>query len=428
MTSWIKLAGTQSGSWTLGLNGVTLAKSQTQVSPYTLTLPENAGTSGQVLTTDGSGVLSWQPVGGGGGSGVGSIVAGTGITIDPITGVGAVTISTTGPTLPASAGNNGRFLSTSNSGAYWSSQIYSTDGIFFDPNDGRDITIIATAGHTGYAGYRGGSVFIQAGNAGNPVGNGGGGNIELKLGIDPSHGYFLVKNDNGDFFKITRFGSWGIAGENYGTTGQVLTSTGPNSPPVWANGGGGGGGGGIPGGADTQIQYNDAGSFGASPNLAFDKVSKFTVGGEYPIEIDGNSGSITSTAADGDLLLLPGANGRVVIGTTGNSTIQSEVGQDLTITSSLTIAIEAASGGIIFKTGSTPTEKIRFADSGAVGLNGGNYGTVGQVLTSAGPNAPPTWTSIGPAPASAGIDYIELITALEQRIQALEARVAELEK
>lgn len=49
----------------------------------------------------------------------------------------------------------------------------------------------------------------------------------------------------------------------------------------------GGGGGGTPGGVDTQVQYNDAGSFGGNAGLTFnDATSKLTVGGE--IEIDGD--------------------------------------------------------------------------------------------------------------------------------------------
>ena len=49
----------------------------------------------------------------------------------------------------------------------------------------------------------------------------------------------------------------------------------------------GGGGGATPGGVDTQVQYNDAGSFGGNAGLTFnDATSKLTVGGE--IEIDGN--------------------------------------------------------------------------------------------------------------------------------------------
>ena len=62
---------------------------------YTLTLPETTGTTGQVLSTDGSGALSWADnAGGGGGGGVTQIVAGAGISVDQ--GTGIVTISATG--------------------------------------------------------------------------------------------------------------------------------------------------------------------------------------------------------------------------------------------------------------------------------------------------------------------------------------------
>jgi len=49
---------------------------------------------------------------------------------------------------------------------------------------------------------------------------------------------------------------------------------------------------------------------------------------------------------------------------------------------------------ITFYTGSTPSERMRVTDAGGVsfGSTGTAYGTLGQVLTSAG-NAPPTWTT-----------------------------------
>jgi hypothetical protein len=98
MASWLKIVGTQTGKFILGLTGatlknnsgtgvqvrnnadsayadieaknhilqnnttaysVTLTTSDTQSASYTLTLPENDGSSGQVLQTDGSGVLTW---------------------------------------------------------------------------------------------------------------------------------------------------------------------------------------------------------------------------------------------------------------------------------------------------------------------------------------------------------------------------------
>ena len=42
----------------------------------------------------------------------------------------------------------------------------------------------------------------------------------------------------------------------------------------------------------------------------------------------------------------------------------------------------------------TATEYLRIANTGAFGLSGANYGTSGQVLTSAGSGAAPTWTTI----------------------------------
>ena len=40
------------------------------------------------------------------------------------------------------------------------------------------------------------------------------------------------------------------------------------------------------------------------------------------------------------------------------------------------------------------TEQFRIADNGAIGLGGANYGTAGQVLSSNGPSAQPTWISL----------------------------------
>jgi len=52
-----------------------------------------------------------------------------------------------------------------------------------------------------------------------------------------------------------------------------------------------------------------------------------------------------------------------------------------------------AAGFITFHTGSSSLERLRVAASGAIGLSGANYGTSGQVLTSAGSGSAPTWTT-----------------------------------
>jgi len=55
-------------------------------------------------------------------------------------------------------------------------------------------------------------------------------------------------------------------------------------------------------------------------------------------------------------------------------------------------------GRLVFSTtadgASSPTERMRIANTGAIGLSGANYGTAGQVLTSAGSGASPTWSGI----------------------------------
>lgn len=47
------------------------------------------------------------------------------------------------------------------------------------------------------------------------------------------------------------------------------------------------------------------------------------------------------------------------------------------------------------------TERLRIASTGAFGLSGANYGTSGQVLTSGGSGAAPTWTTVGGGGGSA---------------------------
>jgi len=64
----------------------------------TFTLPNSYGSSGQVLTSNGSGTLSWSTVSGGsgGGGGVTQLTAGLGIAISPTSGTGVVQVTNTG--------------------------------------------------------------------------------------------------------------------------------------------------------------------------------------------------------------------------------------------------------------------------------------------------------------------------------------------
>lgn len=75
-----------------GTNTVTM-QAPTLSGSYTLTMPVDAGTVGQMLTTDGTGVLSWSSSGGGGT--VTSVTAGDGLTAtpNPITSTGTISLA-----------------------------------------------------------------------------------------------------------------------------------------------------------------------------------------------------------------------------------------------------------------------------------------------------------------------------------------------
>lgn len=79
---------------TANTHGVTIqSPPHSAAATYTLILPEDTGTSGQALTTDGNGTLSWTdstP------TGVTSIIAGTNVTVSPANGTGDVTINASG--------------------------------------------------------------------------------------------------------------------------------------------------------------------------------------------------------------------------------------------------------------------------------------------------------------------------------------------
>lgn len=70
-------------------------------SNWTWTLPAADGSNGQVLSTDGMGNLSWATVSGGGGGGLTSITAGTGLNGGTITASGTISLSNT----PVTAGS-----------------------------------------------------------------------------------------------------------------------------------------------------------------------------------------------------------------------------------------------------------------------------------------------------------------------------------
>lgn len=105
-----------------------------------------------------------------------------------------------------------------------------------------------------------------------------------------------------------------------GVNGYFLQTDG-NGVLSWAAGGGGGGNG-SPGGANTQIQFNDAGLFGGSPQFTFNKTSNtlnvtnvtttglVNLGSVSNITVTGgNSGYVLSTDGTGNLSWIAGGGG-----------------------------------------------------------------------------------------------------------------------
>lgn len=330
--------------------------------------------------------------------------------------------------LPAqNSSTRGYFLSSEGtSGASWNPQVYWSPGISGNLS-GRNLSLIATDGDTSFSGYSGGSVFIRAGDAGGA--NGGGGIIDLQLGFDPSAGYFRVRTSSSEFFRITRSGSWslGDGGTNVGTTGQVLTSQGPNLPPSWTSAGNGlpeqagysgyflttngetaswavvSGGSGAPGGSTGQLQWNNGGAFAGTNQISYNASNILTLGAQNTFTIvganstadsvpgttitikggqsgatttspTGSAGDVRVQGGDGKTAGTPGIGGAVyLIGGTGSTATQS--------------------GFVAISTGASSVERVRFTSLGAWQL-AGSAGSVGQAIISTGANSPPEWRNV----------------------------------
>lgn len=77
-------------------------------------------------------------------------------------------------------------------------------------------------------------------------------------------------------------------------------------------------------------------------------------------------------------------------------------------------------GRLVFMTtadgASGPSERFRINNAGALGIGGSNFGTSGQVLTSGGSNAAPTWATL---PDSGGMTLLGTLTTTSGSTQTL---------
>tara|TARA_R100001440_G_scaffold58383_1_gene78190 strand:- start:118 stop:531 length:414 start_codon:yes stop_codon:yes gene_type:complete len=120
-------------------------------------------------------------------------------------------------------------------------------------------------------------------------------------------------------------------------------------------------------------------------------------------------GAAAELVVDTTTLVVDSTNNRVGVGTATPSAALDVTG-DVSIadkiihTGDTNTAIRfPAADTISFET--SGSERFRVASSGQLGVGGANYGTAGQLLTSGGNGAAPTWSDAPTSGASTGFVY-----------------------
>ena len=120
-------------------------------------------------------------------------------------------------------------------------------------------------------------------------------------------------------------------------------------------------------------------------------------------------GAASELVVDTTTLVVDSTNNRVGVGTAPPSAALDVTG-DVSIadkiihTGDTNTAIRfPAADTIAFET--SGSERFRVASSGQLGVGGANYGTAGQLLTSGGNGAAPTWSDAPSSGASTGFVY-----------------------
>jgi len=132
----------------------------------------------------------------------------------------------------------------------------------------------------------------------------------------------------------------------------------------------------------TWQNSSSAWTFGGGGIVATDAV----VGSAVTINSSGVTvtGVVTATSFKGDGSLLTGIDATQI--QNGNTSVQT---------------VDTGSDGHVKMT-TEGGERLRIGPAGQIGLGGANYGTSGQLLTSAGSGSAPTWTTVSSAPEVSG--------------------------
>jgi len=134
--------------------------------------------------------------------------------------------------------------------------------------------------------WAGNAIAITAAQSGNIGFNSG--KLAEYNGAAPTAGQLLIGSAGGGVWEAATL-----------TAGSNVTITNADGAITIAASGGGGGG--SPGGANTEVQFNDSGSFGGNANVTYNALSdEFTLGGSSGRTTFVHAGSMTINANGGD--------------------------------------------------------------------------------------------------------------------------------
>jgi hypothetical protein len=170
-----------------------------------------------------------------------------------------------------------------------------------------------------------------------------------------------------------------------GTSGQVLTSAGSGAA-YWSTVAA------TPGGSNTEVQFNDSGSFGGDSDFTYDKTNNVFTAGGVKIGPDYSEPYVIQTTAAGNLLVyIPdnttGAGGQMSFfsgsGTTGGGQLSFTTGSSTVSGTGGNLIFETGIGAvtpgtITFRTGSAVA--LIFNSDGSWNVSNGT-GTAGQALS-----------------------------------------------
>jgi len=200
-------------------------------------------------------------------------------------------------------------------------------------------------------------------------------NLGLGVTLSAWSGYSALQTSGGSMWGSSNLGilstnTYFNSGYKYATTNFAEMYQQSSGAHTWHTA--------ASGTAGNAITFTQAMTLDASGNLGLGTSSPISASGYIQQTINGTSGSYLNLRTNGTTVLSVGSDG-------GNAYINGP----------------ASAGSVIFQ--NAGSERLRIASTGAFGLSGANYGTSGQVLTSGGSGAAPTWTTVsggGGSPAT----------------------------